>query len=154
MGAGDARVSVEANVSLKEAKEAKAKFFATVPSLPDLVSKLEGELERTGRITLCDGSKILVSSPHMVIPYLLQGDESRLMRKAIVILMGKVRKAGLDVLKVGDIHDEWQFDVKKEHVDQFIELALESFIESGKFFNYNLPIEGDVKVGDNWAMTH
>ena len=154
MGAGDARVSVEANVSLKEAKEAKAKFFATVPSLPDLVSKLEGELERTGRITLCDGSKILVSSPHMVIPYLLQGDESRLMRKAIVILMGKVRKAGLDVLKVGDIHDEWQFDVKTEHVDQFIELALESFIESGKFFNYNLPIEGDVKVGDNWAMTH
>ena len=154
MGAGDARVAAEANVSLAEAREAKAKFFATVPGLPNLIKRLESELERTGRITLCDGSKILVSSPHMVIPYLLQGDESRIMKKALIILMEKVRKLGLDVLKVGDIHDEWQFDVMTEHVELFLENALASFLEAGEFFNYNLPIEGDSKVGDSWAMTH
>ncbi len=60
----------------------------------------------------------------------------------------------LDVLWVGDIHDEWQADVADEHVEAFIEICKVAFREAGEFFDYNLPIDCDAKVGETWAETH
>jgi DNA polymerase-1 len=154
MGAGDARIASEAGISLKEARAAKKLFFEKVPGLRRLITRLQKELGRTGRISLCDGSKVLVSSDHMVIPYLLQGDESRIMKLASIYVDEMVRKEKLDVLKVGDIHDEWQSDVLLEHVERYIEICRECFKRAGEFFEYRLPIECDAAVGLTWAETH
>jgi DNA polymerase-1 len=154
MGAGDARISAEANVPLREAKDAKRKFFAKVPGLPRLIGRLQNELNLTGRITLCDGSKVLVSSDHMVIPYLLQGDESRIMKQASIYLDEEIRRNKIDARKVGDIHDEWQFVVARQDVELFQSLALSVFPRTGTAFQYRVPIEGDAKVGKTWAETH
>jgi DNA polymerase-1 len=154
MGAGDPRIAAEAKVSLKEAKQAKRLFFEQVPELPALIARLQAELKKTGRITLCSGAKVLVPSDHMVIPYLLQGDESQIMKQAAIWVADKVRREKLDVLKVGDIHDEWQSDVLNDHTGRFIELCHETFPEVGRSFDYNLPIACDAKVGLTWAETH
>ena len=154
MGAGDGRIASEADVSLKEARSAKRKFFEQVPGLPKLIGKLQQELKRTGRITLCDGSRVLVSSAHMVIPYLLQGDEAKIMKQAGIYLDEEIRRYKLDAHKVGDIHDEWQFVVLSQHVERFVRLALNVFPRAGQSFSYNVPIEGDAKVGKTWAETH
>lgn len=139
-----------------EGEEKRLKMIATIPGFGALISKLEGELERTGRITLCDGTPILVPSPHMVIPYLLQGDESRLMKRAMVYLDEEVRKNRLtnDVFKVADIHDEWQYKVRDSVLQSFIDLALPCFIRAGESFGYLIIIEGDAKIGKTWAETH
>lgn len=155
MGAGDGRISSEAKVTLREAKDVKALFFSQVPELARLIDRLKSELKRTGRITLCSGSKIMVSSDHMVIPYLLQGDESQIMKKAAILTDIDIRRRKLDVLKVGDIHDEWQNDVFTPHVEEFSKIVLPAaFKQSGEFFKYNLPIDCDAKVGKTWAETH
>jgi DNA polymerase-1 len=90
----------------------------------------------------------------MVIPYLLQGDESRIMKQAGIYLDEEIRRHKLDAHKVGDIHDEWQFVVATSSVDKFVELALGVFPRTGNSFEYNVPIEGDAKVGKTWAETH
>ena len=110
----------------QEGTALKDRMIASIPGFGRLIKSLQAQLADTGRITLCDGTPILVPSPHMVIPYLLQGDESRLMKKAMILVDQEVRKAGLQeyILKVADIHDEWQFVVRKEYVEQFIALAL------------------------------
>lgn len=154
MGAGDGRIASEANLSFKEAKAAKAQFFERVPGMRKLISRLEGQLKRTGRISLCDGTPVLVPSAHRIIPFLLQGDESKIMRQASIYLDEEIRRNKLDARKVGDIHDEWQFVVLTEHVERFMELALEVFPKAGRKFNYTIVIEGDVKVGKTWAETH
>jgi len=154
MGAGDAKIAGEAKISLGEAKEAKGLFFQQVPELPALIKRLQRELERSGRITLCDGAKILVPSDHMVIPYLLQGDESRIMKQAMIFVDERVRKEKIDAIKVGDIHDEWQTDVLGTHVGAFIGTCEYAFPAAGESFNYNVPIECDAKVGATWAETH
>lgn len=154
MGAGDAKIAKEAKVSLKEAREAKGLFFEQVPGLTRLINRLKGELNRTGRITLCDGSRIMVPSDHMVIPYLLQGDESRLMKQAMIFVDEIKRKEKLDAIKVGDIHDEWQTDVWNDHVEGFIGACNDAFPRSGHSFDYRVPIECDAKVGLTWAETH
>jgi hypothetical protein len=132
------------------------RMIESIPGFGTLISNLQKTLKETGRIVLCDGTPILVPSPHMVIPYLLQGDESRLMKKASILVDLEVRKAGIaeHVRKVADIHDEWQFVVRKEYVKQFIALALPCFPRAGESFGYKILIEGDAKEGKTWAETH
>jgi DNA polymerase-1 len=154
MGAGDDRIALEARVTLAEAKLNKAKFFEQVPGLPKLIAKLKASQKKTGRIQLCDGSRILVDQQHTVIPYLLQGDESRIMKKAKVLADRMIYKQKLDVLWVGDIHDEWQCDVAEEDVEAFKAICVAAFKQAGESFKYNLPIECDAKVGLTWAETH
>jgi hypothetical protein len=154
LGAGDAKVGQIIGDSARAGKEVKARFVSGFPGLGHLLDDLARQVDRTGRIKLCDGTPVIVDRPHTRLGYLLQGDESRIMKKAAIILNSLVRKAGLDVLKVGDIHDEFQFDVLKEHVDAFIDLCRTAFRLAGEFFNYNLPIECSAKVGLTWASTH
>jgi DNA polymerase I-like protein with 3'-5' exonuclease and polymerase domains len=154
MGAGDARVASEAKISLKEAKAAKKLVFDKVPGFPKLLNTLKNEQRRTGRISLIDGSKVVVKHPHTVIPYLLQGDESRIMKLAAIYIDAAVRKEGLDVLKVGDIHDEHQYDCFEGDCDRFIHICRDCFKRAGEFFKYRVPMDCDAKVGKTWAETH
>lgn len=161
MGGGGAKLAADqaqfgTRLTAKEGNVLKQKLIDSVPGFGDLIRKLQEELRKTGRITLCDGTPILVPSDHMVIPYLLQGDESRLMKQALIYVDKEIRLAGLtkSVLKVADIHDEWQWKVRNDVVDSFISLALPCFIRAGQTFNYRIPIEGDAKIGKTWAETH
>jgi DNA polymerase-1 len=143
-------------MTAKEGTEKREMMIASIPGFHELIDSLEAELDKTGRIKLCDGTPILVPSPHMVIPYLLQGDESRLMKRAMIYLDQEVRRRGLveDVLKVGDIHDEWQIRVRKKRLEEFLSFALTVFPRAGESFGYKVPITGDAKVGNTWAETH
>ena len=159
MGGAGARLAADqlqfgTKLTAKQGAEMKEKMIETIPGFRELIDRLETELASTGRIKLCDGTPILVPSPHMVIPYLLQGDESRIMKLASIYLDQEIRKERLDACKVGDIHDEWQFVVGNADVPRFMEVALSVFPRVGKYFNYRLPIEGDAKVGKTWAETH
>jgi DNA polymerase-1 len=141
-------------MSAKQGTALREMMIASIPGFHQLIAKLENELRKRGRITLCDGTPIVVSSPHMVIPYKLQGDESRLMKMAMILLDRRIRKEKLDAQKVGDIHDEWQFVVRTSDVERFQKNALAVFPRAGEVFDYRVVIEGAVKVGKTWAETH
>lgn len=161
MGGQGARLAADqaqfgTKMTAKEGTEKRKTMIASIPGFGELIKELERELNQTGRIRLCDGTPILVPSPHMVIPYLLQGDESRLMKQALVYVDEEIRRQGLikHVFKVADIHDEWQWKVRKAYVQQFISLALPCFPRAGESFGYKIPITGDAKEGLTWAETH
>jgi len=153
MGAGDQKIATEAKVSLAAAKGYKETFFSKVP-VKTLIAKLKGQLRRTGRIELIEGSKIRVPSDHMVIPYLLQGDESRIMNLAMILIDADIIKQGLRAWKVADIHDEQQYIVHKKDIDAFIEVALTAIRRAGEILGFKVPMEGDAKRGRTWARTH
>jgi hypothetical protein len=116
MGGQGARIAADqaqfgTRSRLKKATPFESRMIATIPGFQELIDRLQNELLKTSRIRLCDGTPILVPSPHMVIPYLLQGDESRIMKRAMIALDKEIRRHGLDARKVADIHDEWQFVV-------------------------------------------
>lgn len=157
MGGGEAKIAADqVQFGWDAPATLKRQIIAGIPGFKQLQNKLEKELSNTGRITLCDGTRLLVPSPHMVIPYLLQGDESRLMKQTMIYIDEEVRrrKYERDILKVGDIHDEFQTRVRTGLVDSYIEFALPCFRRAGESFEYLIPIEGDANVGDNWAETH
>lgn len=154
MGAGDGRISSEAGISTNEAKAAKKLLFDRVPGLPALIKRLKREFNDSGRITLCDGSKVAMKRDYTVIPYLLQGDESRIMKLAAIYIAAGIQKENLDILKVGDIHDEHQYDCYVPHIERFIDLCSDCFRRAGEFFVYKVPMECDAKIGETWAETH
>ena len=155
LGAGDAKVGQIIGGTPKDGREIKARFIGNFPGLERLLDDLAGQVARTGRIELCDGTPIIVKQPHTRLGYLLQGDENRIMKKAAVLTASEVIRRKLDVIKVGDIHDEWQSDTFKDHVEELrFSVYPDAFRRSGEFFNYRVPIECDSKVGLTWAETH
>ena len=154
LGGGNAKLGALLGVSAQKGARIKNKFTNSFPGLKELLQKIQGEVDRTGRLTLCDGAKALVPEARLALAYLLQGDESRIMRQAGIYVDEDVRRKGLDVLKVGDIHDEWQSDVSIGDTEEYLRVCTEAFKRAGETFRYNLPIECDGKVGKTWAETH
>jgi DNA polymerase I len=155
LGAGDEKVGHIIGGSSKQGKEIKERFVGNFPGLSQLLSRLDKEVRRTGRIKLCDGASLIVQQPHTRLGYLLQGDENRIMKRAAIITATEIRRLGLDALKVVDVHDEWQYDVKKEHAEALMTVVFpKAFKEAGEYSNYKIPIECDSKKGMTWAETH
>ena len=79
------------------------------------------------------------------------------MKKATVLANEKFAAAGWtteDVAQVAHIHDELQVQVREPLAEQVGEILVESFREAGRFFNLRCPLDGDYKIGNNWAETH
>lgn len=154
LGAGDAKVGQIIGDTQVAGKVVKAKFINNFPGLLELMKDLERQIERTSRITLCDGAQVIVDQPHARLGYLLQGDESRIMKKAAILVAQEIYRQGWDAVKVGDIHDEHQYDVALTDIEAFKEYLPIAFAKAGEFFNYRLPIECSINEGLTWATTH
>ena len=110
--------------------------------------------QRNGRVSLCDGSWVVCPSPHAALNYKLQGGGARVMALGSVLLEKDIRSRRLDSLKVGDIHDEWQYDVHRRDAEQHAERSVWSIRKSGEYLRLNAPLDGEAKEGLTWAETH
>lgn len=161
MGGGGALIAADqaqfgTKLSAKEGEALRKGIIDNIPGFNETAKRLQRELQQTGRIRLCDDTPIIVPSPHMVIPYKLQGDESRLMKQAMIFVDEEVRRNAWtkDVFKVADIHDEHQYRARKSVAEAFAAAAIPCFRKAGQVFNYNIEIDADYKVGRTWALTH
>lgn len=152
-GAGDAKAGSIVGGKAKEGKALKEKLFANIPGLGEAIEEAKEEWKE-GRISLVDGSKIICAHEHASFNYKLQGGGARVMFQAAIFLEGHIRRKGLDSLKVGDIHDEWQYDVAKEDGEEHARLARQAIREAGEELNMNIPMDGKSIIGNNWAETH
>lgn len=135
-----------------EGEEMKQMFLQRLGA-DKLVEEAKNE-QRNGRVTLCDGSKVVCPSPHAALNYKLQGGGARVMALGCVLLERTIRSKRLDSLKVGDIHDEWQYDVNPRDAEDHAREAVQAIRDSGKYLRLNVPLDGESKVGRTWAETH
>lgn len=110
--------------------------------------------QEIGRVWLVDGSGVVCPSPHAALNYKLQGGGARIMAQGAIFLDAHIRRGGLDSLKVGDIHDEWQYDVAPNDAREHARLSVQSIREAGEELNLNVPLDGTAKEGLTWAETH
>lgn len=150
-GARPKKVASIVGVSVRQGASIRKEFLDKL-GLTDLID--ECERLQQGRIPLIDGSQILCPSPHAALNYRLQGSGARVMALGAILLDQKIRKEGLDAWKVGDIHDEWQWDCHPRDADRVCELGLASLTEAGEILKLNIPISGTAKIGKTWAETH
>lgn len=152
-GAGDAKAGSIVGGKAKEGKALKEKLFANIPGLGEAIEEARAEFKR-GRISLVDGSRIVCPAEHASFNYKLQGGGARVMFQACIFLEGHIRRKGLDSIKVGDIHDEWQYDVAEADAEEHARLAVQAIREAGEELNMLIAMDGESKIGNNWAETH
>lgn len=134
-------------------KEIRRLIMSGLPALGELTKGVQSEAKK-GYIVGLDGRKLHVRSEHSALNVKLQGAGAIVMKTSMVLLDQWVKKNKLDVHKVIDMHDEGQAEVYVNHIEPYKILAVQSIKTAGEYYNLNVPLTGEVKVGRNWAETH
>lgn len=151
-GAAAPKIAKTLGVSVREGGRIRNMFLERL-GLKELIEEAQYEQEH-GRVLLCDGSLVVCPSPHAALNYKLQGGGARVMARAAIMADNYIRRDGLDSLKVGDIHDEWQHDTEPRDAEQYGRRSVESIRDAGEELGLNVPLDGEAKVGRTWAETH
>ena len=151
-GAQDKKVAKMLGVSISEGGRIRTMFLELL-GLKDVMDAAIKE-QQNGRVELIDGSKVICPSPHAALNYKLQGSGARVMGLAAILLEQDIRREGLDSLKVGDIHDEWQYDVDPSDAERHAQLSVQAIRRAGELLKLNVPLDGEAKQGRTWAETH
>lgn len=150
-GAGAEKLGSILGCSIYTANKMKASFLNKLPALKELQEKVARASSR-GFLYGLDKRKIPIRSPHSALNTLLQSAGAIVMKKGLSILAPKVYY--LDSEFVGNIHDEWQIEVPTDYVHDIGKYAVSAIQEAGKYFGFICPLDGEYKVGNNWAETH
>lgn len=151
-GAQGPKIAKTLGIPVSEGKAIRQQFLDKL-GIADVMQEAMDE-QKIGRVWLVDGSGVVCPSPHAALNYKLQGGGARVMALGAIFLERHIRRAGLDSLKVGDIHDEWQYDVHPSCAAEHGRLAVQSIREAGEELNLNVPLDGTSKEGLTWAQTH
>lgn len=124
------------------------------PGLKELREEIGKEFRQGGFLQTIDGGFVRPHAEYQSINYKLSSAGAILMKQASIFMDQKVKENGYDTLKVGDIHDEWQFDTDPKCSDEVGKAACLSISEAGEELGFRVPMAGDFKVGATWAETH
>ena len=152
-GAGDAKIGSIVGGNKDSGKKLKETFFTNLPTLRSLRERVCQAASR-GYLKGIDGRKIYVRSEHAALNTLLQGGGAIVMKKALALLDYKFKLTNITANFVGNIHDEWQIEVKDCQAAKAGFLAVEAIKEAGEHFNMFCPLDGEYKLGGNWSETH
>jgi len=137
-----------------ESKKKKQKFLNSLPALKAL-KKLVAEIaEKSHSVPGLDGRRVRIRHAHAALNSLLQSAGAIVMKKALVIFQAKLDNCDFDAKFVANVHDEWQMEVPEMHAYSAGMLGVEAIVEAGEFYNLRCPLDGEYKVGNNWAETH
>jgi|TARA_S200002703_G_C3799226_1_gene246939 DNA polymerase-1 len=152
-GAGDEKLGSITNGSRADGKKLRERFFSSLPTLRTLKERVDRAAKKKFLKGL-DGRKIFVRHEHAALNTLLQGGGAVVMKKGLILLNTRLSLANLDYKFVGNIHDEWQIEVRECQANRVGQLAVESIIDAGTYFGMRCPLDGEYKIGENWSETH
>lgn len=152
-GAGDAKIGTIVGGTAPHGRRLKDKFLSNTPALGELRDRVSQAAAR-GYLLGLDGRKVYVRSEHAALNTLLQSAGAIVMKKALCTLDHYAKLWELDYEFVGNIHDEFQIEVKAEHADKLGYLAVSSIQSAGVELGLRCKLDGEYKVGDSWAETH
>ena len=152
-GAGDEKIGSIAGGGRAAGKRLKDSFLKATPALATLKDNVAVSAGK-GYVTGLDGRKIFIRSEHAALNSLLQSAGALIMKQALIILDKYAKLWKLDYKLVGNIHDEFQVEVREDQAHRFGGLAASCIEAAGIHFKLRCPLAGEFNVGDSWADTH
>ena len=131
-------------------KEIRKAYIDAIPGLKQLLEAVH-ERSKEGHVFGIDRRKILVDSQHKSLNYLLQGSAACIAKRWLVMANEHPLKTPR---QLAFVHDELQFEVQPEEVND-LKFHLElSAVLAGEYYNTRCPIAAEAKAGANWAEVH
>ena len=152
-GAGDAKIGSIVDGGQRLGAKLRQRFLDNTPALAELRERVSIAAQR-GYLRGLDGRCLHIRSEHSALNTLLQSAGAVVMKKALAIFSQYAPKWNLDYKLLGSIHDEYQIEARADHADKVGYLMVESIKAAGIAFEMNCPLDGEYKVGNNWAQTH
>jgi len=152
-GAGAGKIGEIVGGDYREGGRLIKTFLDNMPSLKKLREDTIKEAEK-GWIRGLDGRKLVVRSFHSALNTKLQAAGAIIMKQALVILNDRLVEQSIPHWFVANVHDEWQIECPESEGDKIGREAVKAIREAGRFFSLNCPLDGEYKIGKNWAETH
>tara|TARA_B100000131_G_scaffold45103_1_gene40364 strand:- start:466 stop:1728 length:1263 start_codon:yes stop_codon:yes gene_type:complete len=155
-GAGDRKIGVSVDKQLsdeqaiKKGREIRKAYVEAIPGLKDLLEAVRKASKR-GYILGLDKRRIIVDKEHKALNYLLQGSSAILAKKWMLLTYENLPKTAR---QLAFVHDELQYECKKEEVEDLKFLLELTAVQAGEFYNMRCPIAAESKDGANWAEVH
>lgn len=126
-----------------------------VPGLGELMDEARSEFyDNGGLLRTIDDGFVRCESPHAALNYRCQSAGAIVMKLGAILLDREIQKNGWDVLKVGDIHDEWQFDCHPDCAELVGRAGQGAIRLAGEKLKLGVPLDGTFSIGKTWADTH
>lgn len=152
-GAGPAKIGQIVGGGEREGRRLIDSFLKNTPALQKLKDKVSRLAEKEWLPGL-DGRRLIVRSQHAALNTLLQGAGAIVMKQALIMLNRKIIHAKINALFVANVHDEWQIETTEQDAETVGHFAVQSIRQAGIRLNLRCPLDGEFKVGLNWAATH
>ena len=150
-GAGDAKIGAIVGGNSVTGRRLKETFLSNTPSLERVRRDTHGQAA-SGVLTGLDGRKLRVRSEHAALNTLLQGAGAIVMKQALVHLSDKLRN--IPHRFVANVHDEWQIETPAHYADTVGRIGVRAIRIAGETLSLRCPLDGEYRVGNNWAETH
>ena len=134
-------------------------FMKGVPALKKLKDQIEETIGSRGYLIGLDKRVLHCRSAFKGLNVLLQSAGGLIM-KQVVINIHKNIEENLSLPYGGVweqllmVHDEVQLTCSKRYTEEIRNEALKAFPQAQEFFDFRCKIEGDSRIGTNWAETH
>lgn len=151
-GAGDSKIGEIVGGSATQGKQLKAQFLKKTPALKHLKDDIDKAVKSKGFLIGLDGRILPIRSSHAALNTLLQSAGAIIMKKAMVFLHDYTKH--LDVKQVAWVHDEFQLECSEEVAEEVGKLAVKAIQDAGTYYKFRCPLDGEYKVGMNWAECH
>jgi len=161
-GAGDGLLGGIEGGTRKDGAKLRKRFLTRMPAVKTLDDRIRATIMKSktskqwGRLKGIDGRYIYVPSPRVGICYLQQLTEAVIMKTATVMLWEFIREGGLApyAFPLAHVHDEYQLEVAHGYEEQVGQWMVQAIIEAGTQLGIRCPLDGEYKIGTNWAETH
>ena len=157
-GCGDQLLGEMIGGGNKEGGELRNRFLNKLPALDKLVTAVKKVADTTGYLKAIDERRLPIRSSHSALNLLLQSCGAIVMKTTSCYLYHELTSNGWvhgkDFAFVGNIHDEIQSEVIEGREDEYGKIAEQSIKKAGNYLNFRCRLDGEYRVGNNWAETH
>jgi DNA polymerase I-like protein with 3'-5' exonuclease and polymerase domains len=153
-GAGPGKVMKILGCSFPKAKATLDLLLQNRPALARFKTKVARLHATRGTLNGPDGRHAFTRSGHSAIATALQLGEAVVMKQATVLLHEYIAEHRLDAKQILCLHDEVQLEVREDQAEEVAEAFKWAVRRAGELFELRIPLEGDVKIGNNWKETH
>lgn len=153
-GCSPQKLASTLKLPLGQAKSLYENYWEANTASKALKEALEEEYEQFGYIKAIDGRPLTIRYKHAILNTLLQSCGSIAIKVALCIFHRRLIDTNLQAHMLGVFHDEWQTECHPSIADRVGLIAVESIREAGRYLGMNVPLDGEYKIGLNWAETH
>jgi DNA polymerase I-like protein with 3'-5' exonuclease and polymerase domains len=153
-GAADTKLGLVLGGDAKKGKKSRANFYTAVPAFQKLKDDVERIVATKGHLKGIDGRILPIRSAHAALNTLLQSAGAVIMKKACILAHEEYDRKSIPVSQVAAVHDEYQLMCFPQHADEVGRIMVKAIQQAGAHFGFRCPLDGEYRVGKNWAETH